>query len=93
MRHGLPPHSKLRVPLHRIPRVLNIKVEHQACENHLNLVGREKTSWASMPSVAKGQVRFVGSDELVASVVSRRATLTQLVRAEAVECLAVGVVL
>lgn len=46
-----------------------------------------------MPSVAKGQVRFVGSDELVASVVSRRATLTQLVRAEAVECLAVGVVL
>jgi hypothetical protein len=93
MRHALPPHRKLLMPLHRASGVLNIKVEHQPRENHLDLVGGEEASGTRMPAVPKRQVRFVGGDELVARVICGRTTLAQLVRAEAVERLAVGVVL
>jgi len=93
MRHTAPPHLNLRMPLHHISRHLDIEIQNHACKNHLDLVRGEKAPGASMASIAESEVRFVGGDELVTSVVSCGTTLTQLVVAEAIKSRTVGVVL
>jgi hypothetical protein len=85
MGHTLSPHLNLRMPLLTIPRHLDIVLEHQSRQYHLNLVRREEPTWTSMFPVSKAQVRFVCCDELVARDICCFPAGPQFLRAETVE--------
>lgn len=85
MRHTLSTHLNLRMPLRLIIRHLNIVLEHQPRQNHLNLIGSEEATRARMASVPETEVSLVGSDELVARNICCLAALAQVVGADTVE--------
>jgi hypothetical protein len=80
------------MPLLRIPRHLNIKVQYQPCYDQLDFIGRKEAPGTCVSSVSKCEIRLVGSNELVACMVRCRPALTQLVVSEAVKRGAVRVV-
>ena len=84
------PKVKIRIPHFTSVLVLDVEVEEQTSQNHLDLIGSKEPAGTRMPSIAEHQVLLVGRDELVARVVGRCARLSQLVRPEAVEVI-VGV--
>lgn len=91
IRRNGPPNLNLRIPLRHAIRHLDIVIQDHLRDNHLDLIGSEKPTRTSVPSVSKHQVLFICSDELVARMVSCAATTTQLVVPEAVELVAVRV--
>jgi hypothetical protein len=89
--HKSPAHFQLRPYLGPVPGHLDVKVKQQSHKDHLDFVGRKEAPWARMAPVSPPEVRLVGCDKLVACVVARCASLSQLVVPEAVESRAVRI--
>jgi hypothetical protein len=93
MRHTLPPHLNLRIPLLRIPGHLNIILQHHPRQYHLNLIRRKEAPRTSVSPVSKTEIGFVGGDELVARDICCLTRRPQFLGAETVESRGRGVVL
>jgi hypothetical protein len=93
MRHTLPPHLNLRIPLLLVPGHLDIVLQHHPRQYHLNLIRRKEAPGTSVSPVPEAQVRFVGGDELVARNICCFTRRTQFLGAETVESRGRGVVL
>jgi hypothetical protein len=85
MRQTLRPHLQLLPPLRPPIRHPDIVLENQSAQHLLNFIRRKKPTGTRVAAVPKRQVRFVGSHELVARVISRGAAFAELGVPETVE--------
>jgi hypothetical protein len=91
MRHTLSSYLNLWMTFRLAIRHLDIVVEEQPRQDHLDLVSSKEATRASVGSVAESQVSLIGSDELVARDIRCLAASAQLVGAETVELRSGGI--